>query len=163
MSRKMALLITGGLVISLLVNIFVVSNIIRFRNDALSVIVTTRDGLSRLTSEPFIAEVAVDQVIPLELEIEIDETINVPIDTTYYLDTTVQTTVVLPLVGPQRITIPIRENIPLQLELALPVQLNFPISTEYHLDAVLPVLVSLPPETVEIIDQTLQEIEDDLR
>ena len=49
MSRKMALLITGGLVISLLVNIFVVSNIIRFRNDALSVIVTTRDGLSRLT------------------------------------------------------------------------------------------------------------------
>jgi len=155
--------LAAGLILSLLVNIIVIYSLISFRANALNIIVASREGLSSLTSEPFTADVKVDQLLPLHLEIPINQTITVPIDTSYSLDTVVHTTINLPLVGPQRIAIPIREEIPLKLDLNLPIQLTIPISTEYHLDAVLPVQVSLPPETLDALEQALQNLEDSLK
>jgi hypothetical protein len=155
--------LTAGLAISLLVNIFVICNLLSFKSSARDVIAAAREGLSILSSEPFTADIRVNQVIPLELEVPINQTINVPIDTTYYLDTVIHTTVNLPLIGPQRIAVPIKEEIPLKLDLNIPVQLIIPLSIEYHLDEVLPIQVSLPPETLEAMEQTLLNIEAGLK
>lgn len=162
-SNKIMIALAAGLVISMLVNIVVIYSLFSLKTNALNIIVTVREGLSSLTSEPFTAAVKVDQVLPLDIEIPINQTINVPIDTTYAIDTVVHTTISLPLIGPQRIAIPIREDIPLKLDLDLPIELTIPISIEYHLDAVLPVKVSLPPETLETLEKTLQALEASLQ
>jgi len=161
--NKTIIALTAGLAFSLLVNIFVIYSLLNFRTAALDIITAAREGLGSLISEPFTADIRVDQVLPLELEIPINQTITVPIDTTYYLDTVIHTTVNIPLIGPQRIAVPIQEEIPLQLNLDLPIQLIIPLSTTYHLDAVLPVKVSLPPEILETMEQTLLDIETGLK
>ncbi len=162
-SKTTFIVLAAGLALSLFVNVFVIWSLFNFRSKALSTVVTARESLEQLAAESFIADVRINQILPLEMNIEIDQTISVPIDTTYPLNTVVHTTVSLPVFGPQDIAVPINEEIPLQMNLELPVQLTVPISTEYHLDTVLPVEISLPRETAGKLGQTLQDIEDGLR
>jgi len=157
------IVLAAGLTFSLFVNVFVIWSLFNFRSSALSAVRTAREGLDQLAAESFTADVRINQRLPLEMNIEIDQAISVPIDTTYTLNSVVHTTVSLPVFGPQDIAVPINEEIPLQMDLELPVQLTVPISTEYHLDTVLPVEISLPRETAVKLGQTLQDIEDGLR
>ena len=164
MKTRIALVVLAlGLLLSLAINAFVVWQVLSFKAAAFNTVVSARAALSDFTMEPFTTMVQVDQVLPLAVEIPINQTFTVPIDTTYSLDTIVNTTIAIPLLGPQNIAVPIRGEIPLQLTLEIPVRMTVPISTSYHLQVSLPVEVSLPPEVLEALDQTLQEIETGLR
>lgn len=152
-----------GLALSLLINIFVLVQLLQFRAGALDTIVAARASLRRFGTQPITTVVQVDQMLPLSLTLPIDESFTVPVDTTYALNTVVNTTIRIPLLGPQNIAVPIQGEVPLQLTLEVPVRMTVPLSTTYHLAVNLPVQVSLPSDVLDSLDAALQQAEDSLR
>lgn len=161
--KTVIIILAAGLTLSLLLNLLIIYNLSNMRSGALDTVASAREGFGRISADSFNMEVQVDQVLPLDLVVPINETITFPLAFNYELDTIVNTAVNLPLVGSQQIAVPIRGTIPVNTVVEIPVRLNLPISTEYHLQAVIPVEISLPPETVSSINQSLEEIENRLR
>lgn len=164
MKQKVFLIIlAAGLVLSLILNLFVISLLSKVRSDAYYAVVSTREGLEKISTESIEMEVQVDQVLPLDIIVPINEVISFPIDLIFPIDTVVNTTINFPLVGPQQVAVPIRANVPINTIIAIPVKMDLPVSTEYHLQAVMPVELSLPPETINSIKSTLEDLEIRLR
>jgi hypothetical protein len=161
--KTMFYILSAGLIISLALNLMVIISLARVRTNALDTVVSARDGLDRISADSITMEVQVDQLLPLDIIVPINETITFPLELNYKLDTVVDTTINLPLVGPQQVAVPIRGTIPIKTVVSIPVKLNLPVSTEYHLQAVIPVNISLPPETITALNSTLEEIENLLR
>jgi hypothetical protein len=164
MKQKLFMIIlAAGLVLSLLLNSIVIISLSNVRSGALDTVVSAREGLDRFSADSIRMEVQVDQVLPLDIVVPINETISFPLAFNYELDTVVNTTISIPLIGPQQVAVPIRGTIPVNTVVEIPVRLNLPISTDYHLQALLPVEISLSPETIGTINQSLDEIENRLR
>jgi len=164
MKHKIFLIILAvGLVLSLSLNLVVINLLVRVRSDAHDSVVSTREGLELITAESIEMEIQVDQLLPLDIIVPINEIISFPIDLSFPLDTVVNTTINFPIVGPQQVSVPIRADIPVNTIITIPVKMDLPISTEYHLQAVIPVKLSLPPETIDSMKKTLEDIEIRLR
>ncbi len=164
MKQKVFLIIlAAGLVLSLCLNLVVINLLARVRSDAHDTVASTRKGLEIVSAKSIEMEVQVDQLLPLTIIVPINELISLPIDLVFPLDTVVNTTINFPVVGPQQVSVPIRANIPINTVVTIPVKMDLPISTEYHLQAVIPVKLSLPPETIDSIKKTLEDIEIKLR
>jgi hypothetical protein len=164
MKQKIIIIILGaGVLISLLLNLLILNSLSRIKTTAFETMVSAREGLEQITAEPVIVEVQVDQILPLDLVVPIDETISFPLKLEYPINTVIDTTINLPLLGPQQVAVPIRGVIPIDTMVTIPVKLNLPVSTEYHLQALIPVKISLPPDTLNSIEASLDEIENRLR
>jgi len=129
------------------------------RKGTLEVISSARESLSTLGNEPFVIQVNVDQIIPLNTTVPISETFILPLDIDYPLSTVINTYFNVPLLGRQEIAIPIETNIPIQYTLEVPIQVEVPISLTYHLQTTVPVEVALPPEIGLSLDEMLRQVE----
>ena len=151
------------LCLSLSVNIIAIFGLNKVRTDSKAIIEKARIGLELLSAEKISLEVSIDQLLPLETEIVVNEIFTVPIDTTYPIDTTIYSTINLPLVGTQRIAIPIKGTVPIKTIMETPVKLSFPISTEYHLKTTIPVEISIPPEVLDNLIIMLDDLQTQLK
>jgi hypothetical protein len=164
MKHKIFLIILAvGLILSLSLNLTVIYLLVSVRSDVHGSVVSTREGLEIITAESIEMEVQVDQLLPLDIIVPINEIISFPIDLVFPLYTVVNTTINFPIVGPQQVSVPIEADIPVNTIITIPVKMDLPISTEYHLQAVIPVKLSLPPETIDSMKKTLEDIEIRLR
>ncbi len=145
------------LILSLLLNSGVLYALYYVRAESLELLTQAERTVEQLSSQPIKTIIEIDQRIPLSETFPFAHSFPVPINTTYFLSTVVQTEVSLPLLGARTVNIPIQADIPLQLELDIPVQTNIPLSFTYHLRTSLPIEVSLPPETLVPISVLLQQ------
>ncbi|MEA3309561.1 MAG: hypothetical protein U9Q70_08640 [Chloroflexota bacterium] len=145
------------LILSLLLNSMVLYAFYYARVQSLELLTQAELAVEQFSSRPVKTVVEIDQRIPLSETLPFSHSFSVPINTTYFLSTVVQTEVSLPLLGARTINIPIQADIPLQLELDIPVQTNIPLSFTYHLRTELPIEVVLPPETLAPISALLQQ------
>ncbi|MGC9398720.1 MAG: hypothetical protein ACP5HM_06250 [Anaerolineae bacterium] len=150
-------LLWGLLSLSLLLNVLSLLYLTRMRQRARLVLETAQTTVRTLQEEPIRTDVEVDQKIPIQEVINLDETFSVPLDTTYPLSTVVQTSVQIPLLGRQAIAVPVEAQIPIQMDLTVPVQTQIPISFTYHLQTTLPVEITLSPETWAPLNRLLGE------
>ncbi len=119
----------------------------------------TRMALEALASRPLRMEVSLDTEVPISTTVPLHQTFRVPVETLYHLDTVVQTTVQIPIIGAQEIGIPVVGDIPLHLDLDVPVETEVPISFTYHLQTTVPVEVTLPAESLQPLFAILEESE----
>ncbi len=149
--------------ISLLVNGFLMMRVLQARDAALEAVVMARDNLAVLSAESVIVPVRVDQEIPFDTVIPIDQTFSVPLDFEYTLSTVVNTWVNIPVLGRQNVSIPVDTVVPVSYTLEIPIRVDFPISLTYHLQTEIPVAVDIPLEIRASLDTVLSQIEDGLR
>lgn len=158
MKSRVGMIILWILVlVSLALNGYLLFALNQARLQAQEALTNTRASVQNLGTTPFTTTVHVDQLIPFSTTLPLSQTFTVPIDTTYPLNTVVHTAIQIPLLGPQDIAVPIAANIPLQLNLQIPVRMQIPISLTYQLKTDLPVQVKLPPETLDFLDQLLEQ------
>lgn len=122
-----------------------------------------RTDLQAFGAQPLKFQVAVDQQIPISETVAISDTFVIPINTVFPFSTRVNTTINIPLFGPQEVSIPVSASVPVNTTFEVPIRADFPISMTFHFTMDLPVEITLPPELLEPIDQMLQQAEDGLR
>jgi hypothetical protein len=116
-------------------------------------------GLDSFRSSVIEFDVAVDQKIPVDAQVVLDRTLEVPIQTTFPIDQVVETTI--SIAGPFDTQIPLDVTVPIQLD--IPVDLIVPIS----ISEVVPVSAEVPvrlaiPITVDVGKTELASLADAL-
>ncbi len=99
--------------------------------------------------EPVVVPIAVDEVIPVQTTLAFSDTLVVPFQMDYTLDTVVSTSINIPILGRQSVSVPVYAVIPISETLAVPVQMDVPISVTYPLKVEFPVAVEIPAELTE--------------
>ncbi len=148
---------------SLALHAFTFYTLIQVRKQAAGAVAQARAGLSTLAGEPIVAVVQIDQELPFSTTLPLDQSFQVPIDTVYPISTVVETAINIPLLGPQKIAVPIKTRFPIQLTIDVPVKMQVPISFTYHLDTEVPVEVAIPTELLTPVDAMLKQAEEGLQ
>ena len=149
--------------LSLVLNAFLLVQWFGLRAAVSSALSTAREGLASLATEPLQLIVTLDQDVPIETTIPIDQEISVPLDLDYPLSTTVSTAIESPLLGRQEIACPVEAVIPVHQTVSTRLQAQFPVSFTYRLTAQIPVVVMLPAEFTTDLSGILAELEQALR
>ena len=151
------------LLTSLGLNAYVLYTFDQARQGAATIVTNARANLYTMSTEPVITVVEINQRVPISETIEISQTFAVPVDIVYPLDTVVNTSIRIPLLGPQEISVPIQANIPVQFDYEVPIRMAVPISMTYNIEMEVPVEVMIPPQLLDPIDQILLEAEEALK
>jgi len=158
------LLLFGVLVLaSLALHAFTFYTLSQVRKQAAGAVAQARAGLEPLAGEPIVAVDQINQQLPFSPTLPLDQSFQVPINTVYPLSTVVETSINIPLLGPQAIAVPIKARIPIQLTIDVPVKMQVPISFTYHLDTEVPVEVAIPPELLTPVEDMLKQAEEGLK
>ncbi|MBN2002746.1 MAG: hypothetical protein JXA21_05265 [Anaerolineae bacterium] len=164
MAQKIWLgILTVLVLLSLALNVVFVVGLLTARDAALEVIGSMRGTMDRLSGQPFSTVVQVDQDIPFNTVVPINQTVTIPVDIQYPLNTVINTYIDIPLLGRQDIAVPIDTVIPFQYDLVVPVAVNVPISLTYHLQTEVPVSFDIPAEIRTPLDTLLQQVESTLK
>ncbi len=143
--------------------LFDLALILAGRAAALKGIDEARAALESFAAQPIEMEVSLDTEVPISTTVPLHQSFQVPVETTYHLDTVVQTTIQIPLIGPQEVSIPVAGDIPLRLDLTVPVETEIPIAFTYHLRTTVPVEVQMPSDALAPLFAMLERAERLLR
>ncbi len=134
---------------SLILNIHLVRTLLNVGQALESARTAAREALVSLVEEPVVVPIAVDEVIPVQTTLAFSDTLVVPFQMDYTLDTVVSTSINIPILGRQSVSVPVYAVIPISETLAVPVQMDVPISVTYPLKVEFPVAVEIPAELTE--------------
>ncbi|HBY93223.1 MAG: hypothetical protein M5U01_19900 [Ardenticatenaceae bacterium] len=151
MLRRMFIpLLTALVLISLLLNIFLLSRILRLQAGLSRIAVatgTTLDAvalqLEATATEKLDFTVPISETIPIQAEIALNETFQVPIKTDIPIDTTVRLPVDLGLFGQTTLTLPIQTSVPIDLEVPVTLNRRVPVRTTVPLQLKVPVTIDI--------------------
>ncbi len=99
-------------------------------------------GLDAFATSTLEFEIAIDEEIPINTVIELNQTILVPIQTSIPIDETVDTTI--RVAGPFGIDIPLNVTVPIQLELPINLEVSIPINETVPISTSVPVNLDVP-------------------
>jgi len=144
--------------ISLLLNVVLIVGLLRVREGLQSALTVAGNALALSTSEPLAFVVSVDQAIPIQTTVPIEQSFVVPIELDYPLETVVNTYIDIPLLGRQDIAVPVEMVIPISTTLEIPIQMEIPISVTYQLQTEIPVEVQLPPTLLDTLADLIEQL-----
>ena len=157
--RVWRMAISALVVSSLLLNVVLAVVLLGMRQDLREALQSARDALVATESEPLVLDVAVDEDIPIQMTVPIDQVFVVPLEMNYPLKTVINTYITLPVLGRQNISVPVDTVIPVSTTVEVPIRANVPISLTYHLQTEIPVEMHFPfrlSSTLEALIEDLQ-------
>jgi hypothetical protein len=129
--------------ISLALNVWLINGLLVARRQAAQAILQAAEGVSDLRASAFETTVRIDQSIPINLSVPINQTLTVPIDTQLPVSAIVQVPIEVPLLGTQIFDVPINTTIPIKFETQLPVNITVPISASIPVELSVPVKIEV--------------------
>ncbi len=157
--RSWRVVISGFVAISILLNVVLIVGLLRTREGLRSALTVAGHAVSLSTSEPFAVVVSVDQMIPVQTTVPIEQSFAVPLELDYPLSTVVNTYIDIPLLGRQDIAVPVEMVIPISTTLEIPIQMAIPISVTYHLQTEIPIEVQLPRTLLETLANLIEQLD----
>lgn len=162
-----AIVILGALtLLSLTLNVLVISQLLRARRTALNVISSTQGLLDEVASETFTYTVEVNQEFPVDASIPFSEEVTVPINTVI----PVNTTVVVPVdlgVTTYQLSVPINTVFPVDMEMTVPISQTIDVVTTVPVNMAIPVAIPIDETPLvaylDKMDTTLTQMENQLK
>ena len=148
-------------IISLALNGFLIYSLLSFRRGLISALTAAQDSLARMEDQPLAFAVTVDEDVPIQTTIPIEQTFVMPLQIDYPLDTVVNTHIDIPILGKQELTIPVQTIIPISYTLEIPIQTEVPISLTYRLQQEIPVEVVMPAEVMGSLTDLLERLNEE--
>ena len=158
MTKIWRVVITTLVICSLALNLVLLYLLSKARSGLDNTIEVVRNTLGVMSQEPFQITVEVDQDLPINASIPINQTVTVPINIDYPLSTVINTSINLPILGRQDVSFPIETVIPVHMDFDVPIHETVHISMTYPLNIELPVEVDIPFEVLSLLDERLLEI-----
>jgi hypothetical protein len=124
--------------ISLALNLGLIASLLNVRRQAAEAAQSAAASLGRLRTSTLAYTVQVNETVPVQVTVPINERLTVPIDTQLPIDTFVDVPVEVPFIGSRTLSLPIKTVIPVKFETTFPVKLTVPIS------ASVPVALNVP-------------------
>ena len=116
-------------------------------------------GLDSFRSSTIEFDVPINEAIPIEAEIVLNRTLDVPIQTTFAIDQIVDTTITI--AGPFDTQIPLDVTVPVQLDVPIDLVIPFAINEVFPISAEVPVRLTIPI-AVEVAGTELASLADAL-
>jgi len=143
-------------ILSLLLNVFMVRQVILARQAARQAVHSAMAVMGDLQQMRFSYRVAVDQAMPIVTDLPVNETIPVTIREQLPISTVVQVPVNAGPFGTLNLDIPIRTTVPLNLNTSITLNQSF------HVDTVVPVRFEVPVE-IAVRDTALYATLEDVK
>lgn len=140
---------------SLLLNVTILRQIITARLAAQQAVADAIAVLEGFQAQTFTYTVVVDETLPIDTAIQIDETFPVAINETLPVNTTVRANVDAGILGTIPLDIPISTSVPVDLDFEVPIEKSLPVKTA------VPVYFEVPIE-VSVAETPLQGTLDDV-
>jgi hypothetical protein len=145
-------------VVSLALNGFLIYSLLNFRRGLLSALAAARNSLVMMEDQPMVFSVTVDEEVPIQTTIPIEQTFVMPLQFDYPLDTVVNTQIDIPILGTQELAIPVQTVIPISYTLDIPIRTEVPISLTYRLQQEIPVEVVMPAEALGSLSDLIERL-----
>lgn len=145
--------------ISLALNVWLINGLLVARRQAAQAVLQAAESVQDLRASTFETTVQIDQSIPINLSVPINQTLTVPIDTQLPVSAVVQVPIEVPFLGTQIFDVPINTTIPIKFETQLPVNITVPISASIPVELTVPVKINVANTP---LNSTLQEAEEAL-
>jgi len=145
--------------ISLALNVWLINGLLVARRQAAQAVLQAAESVQDLRASTFETTVQIDQSIPINLSVPINQTLTVPIDTQLPVSAIVQVPIEVPFLGAQIFDVPINTTIPIKFETQLPVNITVPISANIPVELTVPVKIDVANTP---LNSTLQKAENAL-
>lgn len=123
---------------SLGLNAFIIYELLQVRTQAGVALGQAAQSIGVVKQSSITYTVPIDEEIPINLNVPVKFTVNVPIKQDLAIDTTVDVPLDIPLLGTRVITVPIKTTVPVDLSVDIPVDKVVPIN------ATIPVKFDVP-------------------
>jgi EmrB/QacA subfamily drug resistance transporter len=118
-------------------------------------------GIDQFRTSQIQFDVAINEVVPINAEVVLDRTLNVPINTSIPIDETIDTTITVQgpfgIDIPLDITVPIQLDLPIDLSVAIPVNETIPINTEVPVNLNVPIVIDIAKTELAVLAESLQQ------
>lgn len=139
----------------------------QLRLGLLETVVQARVVLSDLPNQKVEVPIHIQETFPIRASIPIQEEFVVPVQTVLPISTEVEVPFRVPLLGEQRIHVPIEANVPISVEVIIPISRTVNIETSLPVDIEIPVKIDMGQigirGVLENLDLHLAEVERQLR
>lgn len=144
MNRSPAMLALWLLVlISLLLNVFVLGQLLRIRRGASEALVSASAILADLQTQTLELTIPVDETIAIDTDLPVDETLTIPIQTEVPINTIVTVNVDGGVLGGIPLRIPISTVVPVDLETDVRINQTFEVHAPVELALEIPVRIDV--------------------
>jgi outer membrane murein-binding lipoprotein Lpp len=117
-------------------------------------------GIDTFRTSTIQFDVTIDEVVPINAEVVLDRTLDVPIKTTLPIDETFDTTITINgpfgVDIPLDITVPIKLDLPIDLDVAIPVNETIPVNTEIPVKLDVPISIDISQTELAALAEALQ-------
>ncbi len=141
--RRWQRMIAAALVASILLHLIVVGFLFRTRMMVQQQLVALEASLEPIGQATFTLDVPVRRDIPIATSVQVRKTINVPIVTDVMIDTQVVVPISIPLIGVQKITVPIKTTVPVKTIVPITLDETVPVNATVPLDFSIPIDIQL--------------------
>lgn len=117
-------------------------------------------GIDTFRTSTIQFDVMIDEVVPIDAEVVLNRTIDVPINTTIPIDESFDTTITVNgpfgIDIPLDITVPIKLDLPIDLDVAIPVNETIPVKTEVPVKLDVPISIDISETELAELAEALQ-------
>ncbi|MDW8325549.1 MAG: hypothetical protein RMK99_03180 [Anaerolineales bacterium] len=142
--------------VSLALNLGLIAGLLNVRRQAAETAQTVAASLGRLRASTLTYTVQVNETVPVQVAVPINERLTVPIDTQLPIDTFVNVPIEVPFIGSRMLSLPIKAVVPVKFETTFPVKLTVPISTSVPVELNVPIRIVVADTP---LDDSLAEAE----
>jgi hypothetical protein len=150
-------------VISLVLNVVIISGLLRAQRIALDTLRDARAIVRGVEADTFSYTLNVNEIVPIEANVPINEEVTVPIRTTIPISTVVNVPIDTGLLGTFDIDVPVRMVVPIDLDVVVPINEVVEIGTTIALDVDVPVEIPIADTPVidhlEALDEAMERME----
>ncbi len=118
-------------------------------------------GIDEFSTSTIRFDVRIDETVPINTEVVLNRTIQVPINTTIPIDEEFDTTITIQgpfgIDIPLNITVPINLDLPIDLDVAIPVNETIPINTEVPVNLAVPIEIDISETELAALAEALAE------
>jgi len=118
-------------------------------------------GIDEFASSTITFNVSIDETVPINAEVVLDRTLQVPISTTIPIDEEFDTTITINgpfgIDIPLDITVPIKLDLPIDLDVAIPVNETVPVNTEVPVNLDVPISIDISETELAALAEALAQ------
>jgi hypothetical protein len=133
---------------SLALNVWLINTLLGVRRQTGEVAAAAAQGISTLRAETISYTFTINESVPININVPINETVRIPINTTLPIDTEVTIPLNTPF-GQFPITVPIDTTIPVKLETNVPISLTIPIAARVPVVLDVPIQIAIAKTPLE--------------
>jgi EmrB/QacA subfamily drug resistance transporter len=118
-------------------------------------------GIDQFATSKIQFDVAINEVVPINADVVLDRTVNIPITTTIPIDESFDTTIIIKgpfgIDIPLDITVPIKLDLPIDLDVAIPLNETIPIDTEIPVNLTVPIVIDIAETDLATLAEALRQ------